>query len=161
MFDRKIGDRLGKEDTLNDDGLRTRSHHVRECCIDLIGATNHSDGADVYAADPTRMLNLLKERFREWIRGVGKNPYAVKRRERIPKQLHALPCGLGTHVGQPRVVAAWPRKARHQPRSNRITDRDHDDWNRRGRLLCRKRARRKDCSDHIDLQLGQLSRQFW
>ena len=87
MFDRKIGDRLGKEDTLNDDGLRARSHHVRECCIDLIGATNHSDGADVYAANAARKLNLLQERFREWIRGIGKNAYAVKRREHVPQRV--------------------------------------------------------------------------
>ena len=41
MFDRQIGNRLGKEDDLNNNGLRTLSRYRRKCCIDLSALDDH------------------------------------------------------------------------------------------------------------------------
>ena len=105
-------------------------------------------------------LDLFEERFGEGIGRVGQSGDAARRRQHVADQLDALASQFGGYAGDPGDVSARPRKARDQPRADRITRVGHHDGDFVRRLLCRLGGGREPSHDDIDLETDQLGGQF-
>jgi hypothetical protein len=89
VFDREIGDSLGKEDGLDDDGIRSLSPHGREGRLDLVKSSDHRR-SDFNIGGPTSELDLLQDGLRERIDRVGQDRNAAQRRQHISEQFDAF-----------------------------------------------------------------------
>ena len=85
---------------------------------------------------------------------------ATRRRQHVADQFDALASQLGAYAGDAGDVSARPRKARDQPRADRITRVGHHDGDFVRRLLCRLCGGREPGHDDIDLETDQLGSQF-
>src|SRR6516164_4245866 len=80
--------------------------------------------------------------------------------EQVAEQLEPLGDELLVENGEPREIAAWPRKTGDQPSRNRVLADDRNARDRRGRFFRREGG---GCSavgrDHIDLAAAELRRE--
>src|SRR6516162_8435782 len=81
-------------------------------------------------------------------------------REQVAEQLEPLGDKLLVENGEPREVAAWPRKTGDQPSRNRVLADERNDRDRRGRFFRREGGGFPAvCRDHIDLAADELRRE--
>src|SRR5262245_7922240 len=84
------------------------------------------------------------------------NGHAGEGRDRLLEELETLANHVCTLDGYPCNVASWPREARHEAVSNRVTGDHHDNWNRRRCLLRGRDGVVTGSDDDIDPETHQL-----
>src|SRR6266576_112283 len=159
MLQRQLGGALGRQAGLNDYGIGPVFLHRGESGLEFL-ATLDPDSVDRGSGRFAAKLDLFEERFEEGIGRIRQSRHAARRWQHVTDQLDTFASQFGGHRSQAGDVSAGPRKARDQPRTNRVSCLGHDDWDFVRRLPCRQSGGREPSDDYIDLETDQLGGQF-
>ena len=89
---------------------------------------------------------------------VNKQGYDGRRRDQLVQQLQSLRRDFDAQLGHARDVAARPVKAGDEPDLDGVGAPFEDDWNGRGRRLCRKCGHSGGRGNYGNFAMNQIGR---
>src|SRR6516164_2795610 len=159
MLYRKLGGALGRQTGLNDHCIGSILLHSDESVLELLTASD-LDSVDRSSGSFTAKLYLFEERFGKGIGCIGQSAHATRRRQHVADQLHTFAGQFGGHGSHPGNISTRSRKARDQPRTDRVSRLGHDDRDFMRRLLGCQGGGCEPSDDHVDFETDQIGGQF-